>query len=386
MRRKPGRIHCLHGFIAAFLLVCLLIQFPASYAAADAENTPVSIETPAGFADMFRIGLLSMIMTDTSWDAMGFPTDGTLEDGISYCIDLVDKNDISIGKIFFVSNGEPISVSDKDTVCPDTVYVCCESEDGIAASCCAAIIACNYDRSDADISDVVNSMMDNSASFVDETYGSFTTLSTVDGEIQHILVLNDSPGNNLPESFMIVRLSDADNSGLDIKDDLIIIEQNYHASESSGAIADEPSSSPTTGERNALASANTYLKYSAFSYSGLIDQLEFEGYTNSEAVYAVDNCGADWKEQAAKSAETYLKYSAFSYTGLIKQLEFEGFTSDEATYGADQCNADWKEQAAKSAEAYLKYTSFSRQGLINQLEYEGFTHDQAVYGVEQNGY
>ena len=29
----------------------------------------------------------------------------------------------------------------------------------------------------------------------------------------------------------------------------------------------------TTGERNALRSANSYLSFSAFSYSGLIDQL-----------------------------------------------------------------------------------------------------------------
>lgn len=154
----------------------------------------------------------------------------------------------------------------------------------------------------------------------------------------------------------------------------------------SGASASSNSSSATIGEQNALKSADSYLKYSAFSYSGLIDQLEYEGYTSAEATYAADNCGANWKEQALKSAESYLKYSSFSYTGLINQLEYEGFTTEEATYGADSCGADWFEQAAKSAESYLKYSSFSRQGLIDQLEYEGFTNEQAVYGVEQNGY
>jgi len=51
----------------------------------------------------------------------------------------------------------------------------------------------------------------------------------------------------------------------------------------------------------------------------------------------------------------------------------------------DNCGADWKEQAVKKAEQYLSVMSFSRDGLIGQLEFEGFTHEQAVYGVEQNG-
>lgn len=148
--------------------------------------------------------------------------------------------------------------------------------------------------------------------------------------------------------------------------------------------AEEPSM--TMGEKNALASAKSYLAFSAFSYNGLIDQLEFEGYTTEEATFAADNCGADWNEQALESALSYLKFTAFSYEGLIEQLEFEEFTSEQATYGADNCGADWNEQAAKSAESYLDFSSFSKEGLIEQLEFEGFTYEQAVYGVEANGY
>lgn len=143
---------------------------------------------------------------------------------------------------------------------------------------------------------------------------------------------------------------------------------------------------PTIGEKNALKTAYSYLNYTAFSYIGLIDQLEYEGYTHSEAVYAVDNCGANWNEQALLSAYSYLDYTAFSYSGLIDQLEYEGFTNSEATYAVKNCGADWYEQAAKCAKSYLDYSSFSRSSLIDQLEYEGFTYDQAVYGVEANGY
>ena len=75
-----------------------------------------------------------------------------------------------------------------------------------------------------------------------------------------------------------------------------------------------------------------------------------------------------------------------SYSGLIEQLEFEEFTHEQAVYGADSCGADWNEQAAGKAASYLKHSSFSRERLIEQLEYEGFTYEQAVYGASQNGY
>lgn len=147
-----------------------------------------------------------------------------------------------------------------------------------------------------------------------------------------------------------------------------------------------PADTATMGEKNALKHAISYLNFSAFSYSGLIEQLEYEGYSTEEATYGADNCGADWMEQALRHAKSYLDFSAFSYSGLIDQLEYEGYSTEEATYGVDHCGADWMEQAVRCAKNYLEYTSFSRSGLIEQLEYEGFTHEQAVYGAEQNGY
>lgn len=148
----------------------------------------------------------------------------------------------------------------------------------------------------------------------------------------------------------------------------------------------EADNTPTIGQRNALKSAKDYLSFTAFSHEGLIDQLEYEKYSHEDAVYAADNCGADWNEQALKSSKDYLSMTAFSYSGLIEQLEYEKFTKEQAAYGADNCGVDWNEQAAKSAKNYLNIMSFSKDSLIEQLEFEGFTHEQAVYGVEQNGY
>lgn len=205
--------------------------------------------------------------------------------------------------------------------------------------------------------------------------------------------------------------------------------------------------SVSDGKKNALESAEQYLSFMAFSYSGLIDQLEYEGFTNEEAEYAAKNCGADWNEQAVASAKHYLKTMSFSKDGLISQLEYEGFTHEQAVYGAEQaydsptnssstissgttageenalrsakqyldvmafsysglvdqlvyegysdadakyaadnCGADWKEQAVKSAKQYLDIMSFSRQSLIEQLEYDGYTYEQASYAATKNGY
>lgn len=141
----------------------------------------------------------------------------------------------------------------------------------------------------------------------------------------------------------------------------------------------------TAASSAATKLAKDYLAYMAFSRDGLIDQLEYEGFTHEEAVYGVDNCGADWSAQALKCAKSYLNYSAFSRNGLVSQLEYEQFTSDQAIYGADNCGANWSSQAIKMAQDYLAYSSFTREGLIDQLEYEMFTYEQAVYGVDNCG-
>lgn len=92
----------------------------------------------------------------------------------------------------------------------------------------------------------------------------------------------------------------------------------------------------TLSQKNAINKAEDYLDYTAFSKSGLIEQLEFEGFPSDEATFAVNNIKVDWKEQAEKKAKDYLDYTSFSRSSLIEQLQFEGFSTEEATYGADK--------------------------------------------------
>ncbi len=92
------------------------------------------------------------------------------------------------------------------------------------------------------------------------------------------------------------------------------------------------------------------------------------------------------QQNAIGKAEDYLNYTHFSRTGLIEQLEFEGFENGDATFAVDQLQVDWNAQAAGKAQDYLDYTSFSRQSLIDQLVFEGFSADEAAFGASAVGY
>lgn len=137
-----------------------------------------------------------------------------------------------------------------------------------------------------------------------------------------------------------------------------LVAREQAASASSSAPAPRPAASPSTaprpapapnaapapapapapngnpGQANARGKAQDYLRFTAFSRSGLIEQLEYEGFSNADATWGVDGLGANWSEQAAKKAADYLEFTSFSRSGLIEQLEYEGFTPEQAEYGA----------------------------------------------------
>ena len=159
----------------------------------------------------------------------------------------------------------------------------------------------------------------------------------------------------------------------------------------------EPSTKPQTepittkqnfsvGQENALKKAKRYIETTPMSFDGLVEQLEYEGFSSEESRYGAENCGADWNEQAIKKAKRYIDLSGFSYSSLVEQLEYEKFTHDQATYGADNCGADWNAEAAKAAKKYMDLMPMSREQLIEQLLYEGYTNEQAEYGASSVGY
>ena len=89
------------------------------------------------------------------------------------------------------------------------------------------------------------------------------------------------------------------------------------------------------------------------------------------------------QRNALAMAKSYLSHTAFSKSGLTQQLEYEDFSRSEARWAVAHVRVSWRAQAVKMAKSYLSHTAFSRQGLIEQLEYEGFSHSLAVYGVKK---
>ena len=110
------------------------------------------------------------------------------------------------------------------------------------------------------------------------------------------------------------------------------------AEETSGVAKEVPAEEPelTSGQDNAVRSAEDYLSMSGFSRKGLIEQLTFEGYSKKDAAFAADYLNVNWNKEAAQSAEDYVSMSGFSRSGLIEQLEFEGFTPKQAQHGANK--------------------------------------------------
>lgn len=91
----------------------------------------------------------------------------------------------------------------------------------------------------------------------------------------------------------------------------------------------------TLSQKNALMQAESYLRHSAFSYPELIDQLIYEGYPESDAIWAADNVEVDWYAEALEQAESYLSHFAFSKSGLADQLEYEGFTAEQIAFALE---------------------------------------------------
>lgn len=210
------------------------------------------------------------------------------------------------------------------------------------------------------------------------------------------------------------------------------------ASDSAETTANESSPFESAKEA-AVAEAKGFLEKANYSYTGLYNELLYMGYAEEDAKYGVDNCGADWNEQAIKRAKAlasqgdyteenlveklesegftqeqasigaqvviqspdskskksdsaveaarkYFDTGNFTYTSLIDKLEQDGYSQEEAEYAADNCGADWNAQAAKEAEALLKDGLLTKEEIVDKLIFKGYTYEQAVYGAEANGF
>jgi hypothetical protein len=91
------------------------------------------------------------------------------------------------------------------------------------------------------------------------------------------------------------------------------------------------------------------------------------------------------RANAVRAAQNYVRIMPFSLKGLIHQLKYEGYSNSDAAFGASHSGANWNKEAVEAAKGYLRTMPFSRTSLIHQLEYEGYTHSQALHGVRATG-
>lgn len=104
------------------------------------------------------------------------------------------------------------------------------------------------------------------------------------------------------------------------------------------------------------------------------------------------------QELAVKRAASYLESSAFSRTGLLEQLAYEEVKPDVAEWavskiesgtlmlGDQQLTVDWNAEAAEAAHSYVDNGIVASRGdLESQLEYEGFTAEQIAFALTAVG-
>lgn len=79
-----------------------------------------------------------------------------------------------------------------------------------------------------------------------------------------------------------------------------------------------------------------------YSYSGLVRQLRYEGFSLSDLLYGLSPDDFDWNEQAARKAQELVASGSYTRDALIEKLKSLSFSGKEAEYGADHCGQAWE--------------------------------------------
>lgn len=144
----------------------------------------------------------------------------------------------------------------------------------------------------------------------------------------------------------------------------------------------------TTREREATKAAIKELNDYVFNtQSEIEEQLKENGYSAEEVKYAIEHCGADWKEQAVIEAMIHLAAGGSSKESVMDLMEYDGYSKELATYAANYEKHDYYEQALYDA-VYLRYTypkyggSGTKEDTKSMLEYDKYTEDEINFALK----
>lgn len=141
----------------------------------------------------------------------------------------------------------------------------------------------------------------------------------------------------------------------------------------------------TKEDQDAIVDAKKYLEEKPYSNEELFQQLR-RRYSYESTNVAMENCGADWKEQAVRQAELLAKdaNNAYSQTALKAALEGHMYTVDEVDYALENAKVDYQQQAVKAVQALLGTTGYCEKEIVNKLTGKiGFTEEDVQAAIEQ---
>jgi len=141
----------------------------------------------------------------------------------------------------------------------------------------------------------------------------------------------------------------------------------------------------TEGQAAALRSAKSTFDAVPIGRAHLIELTRVGGHALDDVVIAIAAMDIDWDDSAKAAAQSILKHTPSSESGLTEHLERIGFTPDQARQAVKSSDADWDEQAHILAKEFHDTFQFSRELLISQLEYEGFSSQQAEAAADELG-
>ncbi len=137
--------------------------------------------------------------------------------------------------------------------------------------------------------------------------------------------------------------------------------------------------------QQALEYAKDVVRSKSISKESLIWEVQSKlGIDHMDAVHAVENCGADWKEEALDYAKELLeKYdSGWNPGDLESHLQKAKFLEEERVYAVENCGIDWKEETKKYAEYSLSALPRSKDQLTRDLKERGFQEDYVDWAVD----
>jgi len=121
----------------------------------------------------------------------------------------------------------------------------------------------------------------------------------------------------------------------------------------------------------------------------------FEGFTESEAEYAINNAKIDWKKHALQTAKDLLDNNVgvdFSQRDIYSDVEDSGgadcmcagFTETELQYAVDNCGINWKQKVIEDMKAYgykdysVVITAYDFMDHLTELGYNDSTIEYAM--------